>query len=79
MPFPNYHAARLESPSGFDSFRSDVWSTGKGIYAVMGRKGDSWKVQSIRFDSSKWKPTEAQDWIRRHGYRPILFEKATGN
>lgn len=78
-PYKNEHAARIKSPGQYDSFRRKNNYFGKGIHVIFGIKGKKSEVQSIRFDSSKFTVKEAKAWLKKHGYKPILFEPATGS
>jgi len=80
LPFANEHAARLRAPGGFVRIRQ-LWAR-KGIRALGGPlksdpSGPS-KVQTLRFNRHKFTVKQAKAWLREHGYKPILFEPATG-
>jgi hypothetical protein len=51
---------------------------GKGIHPVFGffKRGGS-RVQSIRFDASRFTVTQAKKWLRGHDFKSIKFEPAT--
>jgi len=80
-PYPNEHAARLEPPEKYDSFRRQNDKFGPGIHAIFGilngppRKSE---LQAIRFDAKKFTVAEAKAWLKEHDYKPIRFEPASG-
>lgn len=78
MPFPNEHAARIKAPGKFARFRRQNDKFGSGIDVIWGISEDgSTEVQAIRFDKTKFTPSQAKEWLSEHDYKPILFEKAT--
>lgn len=80
MPFRNFHSARVRDPDLFvkDSIRTT--QLGHGISVLSGKlKSDpngSMVAQTYRFDSSKYSPEEAKNWMKKEGKKIILFEKA---
>ncbi|MGE4157618.1 MAG: hypothetical protein AB7F75_00810 [Planctomycetota bacterium] len=79
MPFPNEHAARLKDPARYERFRRENDKFAQGIHAIWGITADATtELQSIRFDLAKFTADEARAWLDAHGYKPILFEPATG-
>lgn len=81
MPLPNFHAARMISPSKFQdgSFRSiQIGDKNSGITAIVGRlKGQTaTKVQTYRFDKDKFTAAEARKWLSNQDAKPIEFEPA---
>jgi len=82
VPFPNEHAARIRAPGSFVRIRQ-LWSRpNRGIRALGGPLKSSptggSKIQSIRFKRTKWTPATAKAWLKRHGYKWIMFENASG-
>ena len=78
-PFPNEHAARLHDPSKYDSFRRKNDAGGDGIDFIYGiLPGSGTELQAIRFNKDKFSPSEARDWLKKHDFKPIQFEEATG-
>ena len=78
MPYPNEHAARLNDPDKYDSFRRDNDAGGDGIDFIYGiLSGGGTELQAIRFDKNKYTPAEAKAWLSEHDFDAILFEEAT--
>lgn len=78
-PFPNEHAARLEDPDKYESFRRKNNEGGEGIdfiYGILPEGGT--ELQAIRFDKDRFTPAEAKAWLNDHDFKAILFEEATG-
>jgi len=79
-PYPSEHAARIIPPDKFEknSFRRK--EIAEGVSIIIGKlKGDTsgvMKVQSYRFDASKFSAEEAKKWLEKHKIKPILFEPA---
>jgi len=79
VPYPSEHAARIEDPDDFDTFRRKNSAFGPGIDVIFGVAGNGPAVvQSIRFDREDYTPKQARAWLRKHGYDPLEFEPATG-
>lgn len=79
MPYPNEHAARLHDPGKYDSFlRQHPPGWPMGLDIVWGLIGNDREIQALRFDRRQWTEQRARDWLKRHGYEPVLFEVATG-
>lgn len=80
MPYPNWHAARVKSPSAFekDSFRTKAIDN--GITTIMGRLrgSDTMTIQTYRFDKDDFTAAEAKKWLADHDVKYISFEAATG-
>lgn len=80
MPFKNEHSARIINPSKFEenSFRSK--EIAPGIRIIVGKlKGqNTTSVQTYRFDSKKFSPKQAKEWIKKHNIKNIDFEESTG-
>lgn len=74
MPFPNEHAARIQSPEGFERFRRQQLRD--GVDAILGIKNNKSTVQSIRFDKDKFTENEAMAWLRENDFEPMKFEPA---
>lgn len=78
-PYPNEHAARLNDPDKYDSFRRDNDAGGSGVDFIYGiLPDDGTELQAIRFDKNKFTPAEAKAWLSEHDFKAILFEEATG-
>ena len=80
-PYPNEHAARIESPAKFkeDSFRSKPIT--EGVRIIIGRyKEDDGKthVQAYRLHIDHFTAEEAKAWLKEHDVSYIAFEAATG-
>jgi HK97 family phage major capsid protein len=75
-PYPNEHAARLEDPDKYDSFRRENDAGGRGIDFIYGIKDGQSELQAIRFDKDLFTPAEAREWLADHDFEPILFENA---
>jgi len=75
-PYPNEHAARIEDPEQFDSFRRKNNEFKTGIHVIHGIKDNERLVQSIRFDSDMYTPEEAKAWLERNEFEYIKFEDA---
>lgn len=80
MPFPNYHAARVKSPSLFLRVRV-MQTTKEGVMIYGGPlKSDprgSTKTQAIRFPKDKYTVKEAKAWLKDHKQKYISFEPAS--
>lgn len=85
-PYPNEHAARIQSPDKYDDFRrakdGKVW--GKDIPETVGviwghpkgsESGD-WEPQALRFPTSAWTAAEARAWLKANDIKYIAFEPA---
>lgn len=79
-PYPNYHAARVQSPGLFSRVRV-MQTTKEGIMIYGGPlKSDSRgasKTQAIRFPKDKFSVKEAKAWLKAHKQKYILFEPAS--
>ena len=75
-PYPNEHAARIEDPEQFDTFRRKNNEFKTGIHVIHGIKDNERLVQSIRFDSDMYTPEEAKAWLERNEFEYIKFEDA---
>jgi HK97 family phage major capsid protein/HK97 family phage prohead protease len=78
-PYPNEHAARLKDPDQYDSLRRVNDEGGPGIDFIYGIKEGTSEVQSIRFNSARYTPAEAREWLDEHDFESIEFEEATGD
>ena len=76
MPYKNEHAARLKDPSQFTKFSRVNDKFGNGIDAIFGIKNNKTQLQAIRFDKSLFTTERAHNWLKKHNYKPIKFEKA---
>jgi hypothetical protein len=78
MPFPSEHSGRLKSPKGFVRFKRKNNEFGAGIDVIYGiTKEGKAVIQAIRFKKSKFTAKEARAWLKKHEYKPILFEPAS--
>ena len=75
-PYPNEHAARIEDPEQFDTFRRKNNEFKPGIHVIHGIKDNERLIQSIRFDSDMFTPDEAKAWLERNEFEYIKFENA---
>ena len=75
-PYPNEHAARINDPDQYDSFRRDADAGGAGVDFIYGIADNVSEIQSIRFDAQRWSVDEAMAWLDEHDFEPILFEPA---
>ena len=78
-PYPNEHAARLTDPDQYDSLRRVNDEGGPGIDFIYGIKETESEIQAIRFNSARYSPAEARDWLAEHDFNTIMFEEATGD
>ena len=86
MPYPNWHAARIEEPDKFKRIR--VKKITDGIYVYGGPlknppkkergegKATGWHAQAYRFDKKKFTVAQARKWLKDHNVEPISFEPA---
>jgi len=81
MPYPNFHSARIREPGSFVSDSMRTISITSGITAIIGRlKSDpsgGTKVQTYRFDKTKYSTDEAKKWLDDHNIKYISFEAAS--
>jgi len=73
MPYPNEHSARIQNPTGFDSFKRQNNKFGRGIHAIFGIRGDKAELCAIRFSGSTFSVAQAKAWLKEHEYKPIAF------
>lgn len=80
MPYPNEHAARINSPDKYKSIRRENNKFGDGIDVIWGipEEGGT-EIQAIRFNRTKFTPAQAKAWLKKHAYKPIEFEDAEPN
>lgn len=80
MPFPNEHAARIQTPNQFVRVLQ-LQKLPNGIRILGGPlKTDpqgSGKPQSYRFPKDKFTPAEARTWLKDHKIKFVLFEPAS--
>lgn len=80
-PFPNEHAARIREPDTFEpgSFRRRDIDDPAGVSMILGmvKGGDGLRIQSFRFDRTKWTPADAKAWLTRNDYPDFTFEEAS--
>jgi len=79
LPFPNYHAARIKSPTLFVRILT-IQTLPNGIRILGGTlKSDprgGVKTQSYRFPKNKFTAAEARKWLKEHKLNYISFEPA---
>jgi len=79
-PYPNEHAARINDPDKYDTFRRDANAGGDGIdfiYGIFSRNDERVsEIQSVRFDADRYTRQESMDWLADHNMEPIKFEEA---
>jgi hypothetical protein len=76
MPFPNYHSARIHNPDTYDSFSYENAKSGTGVNFVLGWKNNKSEIQSVRFDKTKWNPSEAKQWLKDNEFDKYKFEES---
>lgn len=77
MPYPNEHAARIKSPSGFKQFRRKNNEFADGIDVIYGIDDEGKAVvQAIRFNKTKWTAEQAKKWLKDNGYETLEWEEA---
>lgn len=77
MPYPNEHAARINSPKKYKRMKRVNDKFGKGIDVIFGfNDKNKSEVQAIRFDKKKFTPEEAKEWLKDHDKKYMKFEKA---
>lgn len=81
MPYPNEHSARVVEPDKFQQETFRRVNIADGIDTIQGRLygEDSMTIQTYRFDSSKFTPLEAKQWLKDHNIDYISFEEATNS
>ena len=79
MPYPNFHAARIQDPDIFPKKRYEKDAFGNGIDVIWGiTDAGKAEVQAIRFDKNVFTPEQARAWLKKHPeHKPISFEQAT--
>lgn len=77
MPFPNFHAARIEDPEQFASIKM-LKQLPNGIQIYGGKTGDdeNTKAQTYRFPKSKFTVAQSKKWLKDHDIKTIRFEPA---
>jgi hypothetical protein len=85
-PYPNEHAARLQSPNRFDKFRRTAGGVlfGKRVPKsvsiiwghLKGRGDDDWTAQALRFNKRKWTADRARKWLQDNNIKYKSFEPA---
>jgi hypothetical protein len=75
-PYPNEHAARVESPDKYDKFARNNGKFGSGIDAIFGIKDGKSELQAVRFDKTKFTVDEAKKWLKDNDIKYISFEPA---
>lgn len=76
MPLSYAHVGRIASPGQFDSFATQKNAGGAGVDFLYGIKNGKSKLASVRFDKTKFTPTRARQWLKKHGLSPIEFATA---
>ncbi len=81
MPYPNEHAARVETPLPSNSAVYARKQIAPGVSIILQRsKGDdegSMKTQSYRFSKSHFTPETAKEWLKTHKIHIMSFEPAS--
>jgi len=81
MPYPNEHAARVETPLPQNSAVFARKQISPGISIILQKsKGDvnsPMKVQAYRFKKTNFSPEEAKKWLKDHQISYMSFEPAT--
>jgi hypothetical protein len=80
MPYPNFHAYRVKSPSLFDSIVVlRTLDNGIMIYGgpLKSNPNGPTTAQTYRFPKSKFTFSEAKKWMQDHNLKYIMSEKAT--
>lgn len=74
MPLKDMHVARQEESSRFVSIRSGaIKGAPAGVTALFGATPNGRRqIASIRFDSRKFSPKQAKDWLRERGFKTTL-------
>ncbi len=79
MPYLKEHAVRLKSPDKYERFRRENDKFGDGIDAIWGITDDGEvELQALRFDAKRYSLDDVQEWLKRHDYKPLELEPATG-
>ena len=69
------HTSEQKEAGQFSDFRRQRIEDGVfGVYGILGGKS---KVQSVRFDASKFTIDEAGEWLKSHGMKPDVQEAVT--
>ncbi len=78
MPYPNEHAGRVVDPDKFEKNSFRRRSIAEGIDIVVGKLIGENKttVQAYRFSKEKFSAEEAEQWLKEHKIKYILFEPA---
>ncbi len=79
MPYPNFHAARVKSPTLFKNIVV-LQTLPNGIMIYGGRlEGETTTTaQSYRFPKDKFTTAQAKKWLKDHDIKYTSFEPATG-
>lgn len=78
-PYPGEHAARINDPDKYDSFRRVNDEGGEGVDFVYGILPDGGvEIESIRFDVDEFTVDQAKEWLENNDFSPIKFEPASG-
>jgi HK97 family phage prohead protease len=79
-PYPGEHAARINDPDKYDSFRRVNDEGGDGVDFVYGILPDGGvEIESIRFDADEFTVEQARQWLEDNDFTAIKFEPATGS
>jgi HK97 family phage prohead protease len=79
-PYPGEHAARINDPDKYDSFRRVNDEGGEGVDFVYGILPDGGvEIESIRFDADEFTVEQARQWLEDNDFTAIKFEPATGS
>lgn len=68
----------MVDPSRFEPESMRSKDLGGGIRLIIGKlKGQTtMTTQAVRFDKDKFTPEEARAWLKKHGYKPMSFERS---
>ena len=81
-PYPNEHAARINDPEKYETFRREANAGGDGIdfiYGIFEENGQRLsEVQSVRFDADRYTMQQSMEWLMENQMEPIKFEEAVG-
>src|SRR5512136_2182329 len=77
-PYPNEHAARIQSPRKYVRFRRQNNFFGRGVHVIWGiKKNGKVEVQAIRFSVYRFPYIQmVQDWLYRTQRKAIKLEPA---
>ena len=78
MPLANEHTARQTDPANYEEFRRfKPDNVPNGLEMILGIKGDTSEIQSIRADADKMSPAQFRSWLTEHEFNVENVEEAT--